>query len=76
MAFTALRWRSLDGDPVSRMPLAVLQGLILQLAWEPDLDIEAPAKTAAALIGTAFCATQPDTPQPPLNQAGTHNVLS
>jgi len=41
---------SLDADSISRVMLALLQGLILQLAWEPGLDIQAYAKTATALI--------------------------
>jgi len=44
----------LDVDSLSRVMLALLQGLILQLAWEPELDIDSFAKMATALIGTAL----------------------
>ena len=44
----------LDADAISRVMLALLQGLILQQAWEPQMDIEAFARTAAALIGATL----------------------
>jgi AcrR family transcriptional regulator len=49
----------LDVDSVSRLMLALLQGLILQQAWEPDLDLEAYAKTATAMIAAALFPVQP-----------------
>lgn len=42
---------SLNPDATSRVMLAVLQGAILQQAWEPQMDIEAFATTATVLIG-------------------------
>jgi AcrR family transcriptional regulator len=50
---------SLDADAISRVMLALLQGLILQQAWEPQMDIEAFATTATVLIGTAMFSTKP-----------------
>ena len=50
---------SLDVDAVSRVMLALLQGLILQQAWEPELDIEAYVTTAVGLIGAALSGTKP-----------------
>ena len=41
---------SLDADSLSRVMLALLQGLILQQAWEPRLDSEAYAATATTLL--------------------------
>lgn len=42
---------SIDVDSLSRVMTALLQGLILQQAWEPEFDIEAYVTTAATLIG-------------------------
>jgi AcrR family transcriptional regulator len=50
---------SLDVDAVSRVMLALLQGLILQQAWEPELDIEGYVTTAVGLIGAALSGTKP-----------------
>ena len=50
---------SLDADVTSRVMLALLQGLILQQAWEPQMDIEAFATTAKLLIGTPLSSTKP-----------------
>jgi AcrR family transcriptional regulator len=47
---------TLDADAVSRVMLALLQGLILQQAWEPELDIEGYVTTAMDLIGAALSA--------------------
>jgi len=52
---------SLDVDSTSRAMLALLQGLILQQAWEPELDVEAYAKTATTLIGTVLSSAKPNT---------------
>jgi len=49
---------SLDVDAVSRVMLALLQGLILQQAWEPELDIEGYITTAVGLIGAALSGTK------------------
>ena len=45
---------SLDADSVSRVMFALLQGFILQQAWEPGLDIPAYVTTAMALLRSAF----------------------
>jgi AcrR family transcriptional regulator len=50
---------NLDVDSTSRVMLALLQGLILQVAWEPELDIEAYAKTATTLIGAVLSSAKP-----------------
>ncbi len=39
-----------DADSVSRIMFALLQGFILQQAWEPDLDIPAYVATAMTLL--------------------------
>jgi AcrR family transcriptional regulator len=43
-----------DANAFSRVLLALLQGFILQQAWEPGLDADAYLKTAAGLIRSAF----------------------
>ena len=43
-----------DADAFSRVLLALLQGFILQQAWEPHLDADAYLKTAALLIRSVF----------------------
>ena len=50
---------SLDADATSRVMLALLQGLILQQAWEPQMDIEAFATTATVLIRATLSPTKP-----------------
>jgi AcrR family transcriptional regulator len=52
---------SLDADAFSRVLLALLQGFILQQAWEPELDTEAYLTTALHLIYSVFteAATKP-----------------
>jgi len=50
---------SLDADATSRVMLALLQGLILQQAWEPQMDIEAFAATATVLIRATLSSTKP-----------------
>ncbi len=45
---------TLDVVALSRVMLALLQGLILQQAWEPQMDIEAYLTTAGRLIEAAF----------------------
>jgi AcrR family transcriptional regulator len=55
---------SLDADATSRVMLALLQGLILQQAWEPEMDIEAFATTARVLIGAALYKTNRHPPKP------------
>ncbi len=50
---------NLDVDSTSRVMLALLQGLLLQLAWEPELDVEAFANTATTLIGTVLTTAKP-----------------
>jgi len=44
----------LDKDSFSRMMLALLQGFILQQAWEPDLDADGYLRTAMRLINSVF----------------------
>jgi AcrR family transcriptional regulator len=46
--------QTLDVESLSRILLALLQGLILQQAWEPEMDIEAYVKTAIGLVQCAF----------------------
>jgi len=46
--------KTLDVDSLSRVMLALLQGLILQQAWEPRLGIEAYAKTVSMLLNTVL----------------------
>jgi AcrR family transcriptional regulator len=48
---------SLDTDAFSRVLLALLQGFILQQAWEPDLDTEAYLTTAMRLVNSVFSDT-------------------
>lgn len=52
---------SLDIDSFSRVLLALLQGFILQQAWEPDLDTKGYLTTAMHLISSVFrdTATKP-----------------
>jgi AcrR family transcriptional regulator len=52
---------SLDTDAFSRVLLALLQGFILQPAWEPDLDTEAYLTIAMRLVNSVFsdAATKP-----------------
>jgi AcrR family transcriptional regulator len=45
---------SLDPDAFSRVLLALLQGFILQQAWEPEIDTEAYLETAMRLISSIF----------------------
>ena len=46
--------KSFDADSVSRVMFALLQGLILQQAWEPELNIPAYVASAMALLRSAF----------------------
>ncbi|MFJ4657226.1 TetR/AcrR family transcriptional regulator [Nocardia sp. NPDC088792] len=39
-----------DADGIARLVLAVLQGFILQQAWEPDLDIEGYRRAADLVV--------------------------
>jgi AcrR family transcriptional regulator len=43
-----------DTDAFSRVLLALVQGFILQQAWEPNLDAEAYLTTALRLINASF----------------------
>jgi TetR/AcrR family transcriptional regulator, repressor for uid operon len=45
---------NLDTDALSRVLLALLQGFILQQAWEPELDTEGYLITATHLINSLF----------------------
>lgn len=47
--------RDLDSDALSRVMLALLQGFVLQQAWEPDLDTEGYFKTVTRLVSSVFC---------------------
>ncbi|HEX4274208.1 MAG TPA: TetR/AcrR family transcriptional regulator [Bryobacteraceae bacterium] len=49
---------NLDVDAVSRVMLALLQGLILQQAWEPKMDIEKFVTTAVSLISAGLFDTK------------------
>ncbi|MFF2550726.1 TetR/AcrR family transcriptional regulator [Nocardia sp. NPDC058058] len=40
-----------DADGITRLILAIIQGLILQQAWEPDLDIESYRRAANLVVG-------------------------
>jgi AcrR family transcriptional regulator len=42
---------SLDADATARLAIAVFHGIVLQQAWEPDLDVPRIAATAEALLG-------------------------
>jgi AcrR family transcriptional regulator len=44
----------LDADSLSRAMLALLQGFILQQAWEPELDAEGFLEAVNCLIRSAF----------------------
>src|ERR1700677_3261235 len=44
----------LDADAFSRVLLALVQGFILQQAWEPDLDVESYLTTALSLVNAFF----------------------
>jgi TetR/AcrR family transcriptional regulator, repressor for uid operon len=44
----------LDADAFSRVLLALVQGFILQQAWEPNLDTEAYLTTALHLVNASF----------------------
>jgi AcrR family transcriptional regulator len=46
--------KDLDVDAFSRVLLALLQGFILQQAWEPEIDIEAYLTTVGSLIDSIF----------------------
>jgi AcrR family transcriptional regulator len=52
----------LNTDSLSRVMLALLQGFILQQAWEPKLDINSYLRTATRLVNSAFseARTKPD----------------
>jgi AcrR family transcriptional regulator len=41
---------SLDADATARLAIAVFHGIVLQQAWEPDLDVPRIAATAEALL--------------------------
>ena len=46
--------QDLDADALSRVLLALLQGFILQQAWEPELDTERYFTTMTRLLGSVF----------------------
>lgn len=48
-----------DADALSRVMFALLQGFILQQAWEPGLDTEAYVATAMTLLGSALSKATP-----------------
>jgi TetR/AcrR family transcriptional regulator, repressor for uid operon len=50
---------NLDADALSRVLLALLQGFILQQAWEPDLDTNGYLTTATHLINSMFKIAKP-----------------
>jgi len=49
---------AVDADSLSRVMLSLLQGLILQQAWEPALDVVSYFRTAARLIETVLSTNQ------------------
>jgi AcrR family transcriptional regulator len=49
---------NLDTDALSRVLLALLQGFILQQAWEPELDTKGYLITATHLINSVFRDTE------------------
>ncbi|MFB8002604.1 TetR/AcrR family transcriptional regulator [Nocardia sp. NPDC056000] len=40
-----------DADGITRLVLAIIQGFILQQAWEPDIDIESYRRAADLVVG-------------------------
>jgi AcrR family transcriptional regulator len=48
----------IDADALSRLMLAVIQGFILQQAWEPDLDIDSYVAVLDVLIDATFTDRQ------------------
>lgn len=46
--------KTLDTDAFSRVLLALVQGFILQQAWEPELDIEGYLTTAMHLVNSVL----------------------
>lgn len=44
--------KHVDADAFTRTVLALIQGLVLQQAWEPDLDVTRYKRTALALLDT------------------------
>jgi AcrR family transcriptional regulator len=46
--------KTVDPEALSRLLLAVLQGFVLQQARDPDIDVEAYARTAEAVIDGLF----------------------
>ncbi len=44
----------LDTDAFSRVLLALVQGFILQQAWEPDLDTDGYVTTAMSLLNSVL----------------------
>jgi TetR/AcrR family transcriptional regulator, repressor for uid operon len=48
---------SFDADSLSRVMFALLQGFILQQAWEPGIDIPGYVTTVGALLRSAFSAS-------------------
>ncbi len=49
---------TLDTDAFSRVLLALVQGFILQQAWEPGLDIEGYVTTAMHLVNSVLSNTE------------------
>lgn len=49
----------LDTDAFSRVLLALVQGFILQQAWEPELDTEGYLLTAMHLVSSVFSESSP-----------------
>ena len=50
---------NLDTDALSRVLLALLQGFILQQAWEPELDTKSYLTTATHVINSVFRDAKP-----------------
>lgn len=47
-------------DSLTRILLAIIQGFILQQAWEPEIDADSYRQTAAALLEVLMAVPEPD----------------
>jgi TetR/AcrR family transcriptional regulator, transcriptional repressor of aconitase len=49
--------RDLDADALARVAAAIFQGLVLQQAWDPDVDVAAYARAAEVLLAALLRPT-------------------
>ncbi len=49
--------RDLDADALARVAAAIFQGLVLQQAWDPEVDVAAYARAAEALLSALLRPT-------------------